>query len=114
MHAAAPPVETPRAHDAAGRVLHEVFGYGEFRGLQRAIVDHTIGGGDSLVLMPTGHLHPLESTTVMVYRISHGYSYSYSYSQIRHRHQTTNPWSLLVYFLPICRKPLEKCMRKTD
>ncbi|MGZ5238316.1 MAG: RecQ family ATP-dependent DNA helicase, partial [Caldimonas sp.] len=47
---AAPPLPT----DPAGRVLHEVFGYGEFRGLQRAIVDHTVAGGDSLVLMPTG------------------------------------------------------------
>ncbi|MDQ2735142.1 MAG: DNA helicase RecQ, partial [Pseudomonadota bacterium] len=39
---------------AAHRVLRDVFGYGEFRGLQEAIIDHTIAGGDSLVLMPTG------------------------------------------------------------
>jgi ATP-dependent DNA helicase RecQ len=31
-----------------------VFGYDAFRGLQQPIVEHTIGGGDSLVLMPTG------------------------------------------------------------
>jgi ATP-dependent DNA helicase RecQ len=35
-------------------VLHEVFGYAAFRGEQAAIVDHVIGGGDALVLMPTG------------------------------------------------------------
>jgi ATP-dependent DNA helicase RecQ len=35
-------------------LLHEVFGYAQFRGHQRAIVDHVIGGGDALVLMPTG------------------------------------------------------------
>jgi ATP-dependent DNA helicase RecQ len=35
-------------------VLHEVFGYGSFRGAQREIVDHVAGGGDALVLMPTG------------------------------------------------------------
>ncbi|MES2188694.1 MAG: DNA helicase RecQ [Pseudomonadota bacterium] len=35
-------------------ILGEVFGYSEFRGPQRAIVDHVIGGGDALVLMPTG------------------------------------------------------------
>ncbi|MCY7319686.1 MAG: DNA helicase RecQ [Ramlibacter sp.] len=35
-------------------ILHEVFGYGQFRGPQAAIVDHVIGGGDALVLMPTG------------------------------------------------------------
>ena len=35
-------------------ILGEVFGYSEFRGPQRAIVDHVIEGGDALVLMPTG------------------------------------------------------------
>ncbi|MBL8359405.1 MAG: DNA helicase RecQ [Rubrivivax sp.] len=35
-------------------VLHEVFGYGAFRGEQQAIVEHVSGGGDALVLMPTG------------------------------------------------------------
>ncbi|HEY0293912.1 MAG TPA: DNA helicase RecQ [Bordetella sp.] len=40
----------PRALD----VLRRVFGYESFRGEQQAIVDHVIGGGDALVLMPTG------------------------------------------------------------
>ena len=35
-------------------ILGEVFGYSEFRGPQRDIVDHVIAGGDALVLMPTG------------------------------------------------------------
>ncbi len=35
-------------------ILSEVFGYSDFRGPQRAIVDHVIDGGDALVLMPTG------------------------------------------------------------
>jgi ATP-dependent DNA helicase RecQ len=35
-------------------LLHEVFGYTQFRGHQADIVDHVIGGGDALVLMPTG------------------------------------------------------------
>ena len=35
-------------------LLHEVFGYAQFRGHQREIVDHVIEGGDALVLMPTG------------------------------------------------------------
>jgi ATP-dependent DNA helicase RecQ len=35
-------------------VLQEVFGYPNFRGLQSEIVDHVVGGGDALVLMPTG------------------------------------------------------------
>jgi ATP-dependent DNA helicase RecQ len=35
-------------------VLREVFGYEAFRGLQGAVVDHVLGGGDCLVLMPTG------------------------------------------------------------
>jgi len=35
-------------------ILHEVFGYPAFRGDQAAIVAHVTGGGDALVLMPTG------------------------------------------------------------
>ena len=35
-------------------ILHEVFGFDRFRGPQADIVDHVIGGGDALVLMPTG------------------------------------------------------------
>ncbi|MDR7096839.1 ATP-dependent DNA helicase RecQ [Hydrogenophaga laconesensis] len=35
-------------------VLHEVFGYDDFRGPQADIVSHVGGGGDALVLMPTG------------------------------------------------------------
>jgi ATP-dependent DNA helicase RecQ len=38
----------------AQQVLHEVFGYSAFRGLQGAVVDHVVAGGDALVLMPTG------------------------------------------------------------
>ena len=35
-------------------VLETVFGYPAFRGEQQAIIDHVVGGGDALVLMPTG------------------------------------------------------------
>src|SRR5690606_31023603 len=35
-------------------VLRRVFGYDEFRGDQAAIIDHVVGGGDAIVLMPTG------------------------------------------------------------
>nr|WP_156876562.1 DNA helicase RecQ [Microbacterium luticocti] len=35
-------------------VLREVYGYDAFRGDQAAIVDQVIGGGDAVVLMPTG------------------------------------------------------------
>ena len=38
----------------ARNVLREVYGYDAFRGEQGAIVDHVIGGGDAVVLMPTG------------------------------------------------------------
>lgn len=53
----APPVpvaESGADSDAAQRILNRVFGYDSFRGEQRAIVDQVIGGGDALVLMPTG------------------------------------------------------------
>jgi ATP-dependent DNA helicase RecQ len=42
------------AHSPAVEVLNRVFGYPGFRGQQRAIIEHVIGGGDALVLMPTG------------------------------------------------------------
>ena len=35
-------------------ILREVFGYNAFRGAQQDIVEHVCGGGDALVLMPTG------------------------------------------------------------
>ena len=35
-------------------ILKDVFGYHAFRGQQAEIIDHVAGGGDSLVLMPTG------------------------------------------------------------
>ncbi|BCJ63640.1 DNA helicase RecQ [Polymorphospora rubra] len=35
-------------------ILRRVFGYDEFRGSQREIIDQVVGGGDALVLMPTG------------------------------------------------------------
>jgi ATP-dependent DNA helicase RecQ len=38
----------------AERVLRDVFGYPAFRGEQKEIVTHLAGGGDALVLMPTG------------------------------------------------------------
>ncbi len=46
--AAAPASADPRD------ILRDVFGYEQFRGHQAAIVDHVAGGGDALVLMPTG------------------------------------------------------------
>ena len=36
------------------QILHDTFGYATFRGAQQAIVEHVAGGGDALVLMPTG------------------------------------------------------------
>ena len=46
------PLSEPLAH--AHAVLQEVFGYSAFRGPQASIVAHVLGGGDALVLMPTG------------------------------------------------------------
>ncbi|MEX5709944.1 DNA helicase RecQ [Parafrankia sp. FMc6] len=46
-----PSVRVPR--DAA-EVLRRVFGYESFRDGQQEIIDHVVGGGDALVLMPTG------------------------------------------------------------
>ncbi|HEV3356227.1 MAG TPA: DNA helicase RecQ [Pseudonocardiaceae bacterium] len=38
----------------AADVLHRVFGYDAFRGQQQEIIEQVVGGGDALVLMPTG------------------------------------------------------------
>ena len=46
-----PPSATGRSPE---QVLHEVFGYESFRPLQGDIVQEVVGGGDALVLMPTG------------------------------------------------------------
>jgi ATP-dependent DNA helicase RecQ len=40
--------------NGASEVLHRVFGYDSFRGQQQEIIEHVAGGGDALVLMPTG------------------------------------------------------------
>src|SRR3954462_9944127 len=40
--------------DRATEVLNRVWGYRDFRGAQREIIEHVIAGGDALVLMPTG------------------------------------------------------------
>jgi len=48
-------VTPPQARAAAAlAVLRETFGFPAFRGAQAEIVDHVAGGGDALVLMPTG------------------------------------------------------------
>ncbi|MFP5401106.1 MAG: DNA helicase RecQ [Gammaproteobacteria bacterium] len=49
-----PTTPTAPSPDAAHRVLEHVFGYPAFRGEQQQIVEHVAGGGDALVLMPTG------------------------------------------------------------
>ncbi len=43
-----PPASSP------AQILHDVFGYQQFRGPQAEIVGHVTNGGDALVLMPTG------------------------------------------------------------
>jgi ATP-dependent DNA helicase RecQ len=55
-----PPTPPPNSAASAttstnpAQVLQEVFGYGAFRGPQAEIVEHVVGGGSALVLMPTG------------------------------------------------------------
>ena len=47
-------VGVPDGAKRAATVLHRVFGFDSFRGRQEEIIGHVIGGGDALVLMPTG------------------------------------------------------------
>ena len=48
------PRATPPRFATAGEALHTVFGYDSFRGEQAEIIEQLIGGGDAVVLMPTG------------------------------------------------------------
>jgi ATP-dependent DNA helicase RecQ len=43
-----------QAASRADQILRDTFGYPAFRGQQREVVAHVAGGGDALVLMPTG------------------------------------------------------------
>ena len=52
--ASGPPAAAPSRYPTAIEALRTVFGYDAFRGDQAAIVEHVIGGGDAVVLMPTG------------------------------------------------------------
>jgi ATP-dependent DNA helicase RecQ len=49
-----PSSETGLAVSEALLTLRRVFGYDTFRGRQQEIIDQVVGGGDALVLMPTG------------------------------------------------------------
>ncbi len=51
MTETAPSKEQP---DLAREILRHTFGYSDFRPPQNRIISHLIGGGDALVLMPTG------------------------------------------------------------
>ncbi|PPF89220.1 DNA helicase RecQ [Subtercola sp. Z020] len=53
---ATPPVirARPALGEDARAVLKRVFGYDDFRGDQAAVIDQVAGGGDAVVLMPTG------------------------------------------------------------
>jgi ATP-dependent DNA helicase RecQ len=44
----------PAAASTPVGVLERTFGYTEFRGQQRQIIEHVVEGGDAIVLMPTG------------------------------------------------------------
>jgi len=50
----APPASSATGAADPQHILEEVFGYAAFRGAQAQIVEHVVGGGDALVLMPTG------------------------------------------------------------
>ncbi|MFF2053465.1 DNA helicase RecQ [Leifsonia sp. NPDC058194] len=52
--ASRPPAVTPPRFATAADALRTVFGYDSFRGQQAQIIDQVVGGGDAVVLMPTG------------------------------------------------------------
>ena len=48
------PMDATTAASSALEVLSRTFGFPSFRGAQEQIIGHVAGGGDALVLMPTG------------------------------------------------------------
>jgi ATP-dependent DNA helicase RecQ len=48
------PRAAPSRYTTPLEALHTVFGYDAFRGNQAAAIDQLVGGGDAVVLMPTG------------------------------------------------------------
>ncbi|SDS06341.1 ATP-dependent DNA helicase RecQ [Microterricola viridarii] len=52
--ASTPARPAPAKFASAAEALHTVFGYESFRGEQAAIIEQLAGGGDAVVLMPTG------------------------------------------------------------
>src|ERR1700753_2606445 len=46
--------QSTTGHRAPLEILQTIFGHKDFRGAQAEIVDHMVGGGDAIVLMPTG------------------------------------------------------------
>jgi ATP-dependent DNA helicase RecQ len=53
MEALAPDFTHPTLNDAR-ETLHRVFGHTDFRGLQGNVIEHVLGGGDGLAVLPTG------------------------------------------------------------
>jgi ATP-dependent DNA helicase RecQ len=47
-------IAAPPRFATAAEALHTVFGYDSFRGEQAEIIEQVVGGGDAVVLMPTG------------------------------------------------------------
>src|SRR3954449_12878027 len=47
-------MQNEKERGGALAILNEVFGYPAFRGHQAEVIEHVAGGGDALVLMPTG------------------------------------------------------------
>ena len=54
MTPAPAPIGPAAAPRSARDLLHDVFGFAEFRPNQEEIVEHLVAGGDAFVLMPTG------------------------------------------------------------
>ena len=67
---------SPTLSDQPLDILHDVFGYPVFRGPQQAIVEHVTGGGDALVLMPTGGGKSLcyQIPAIARQRVGHGFT----------------------------------------
>jgi ATP-dependent DNA helicase RecQ len=40
--------------DDPGEILHRVFGFSEFRGVQKQVIDRVMAGKPTLAVMPTG------------------------------------------------------------
>ena len=97
----------------AKELLARVFGYDSFRGSQEAIIAHTVAGGDSLVLMPTGGGKSLCYQIPAMLRVGVGVVVSPLIALMRDQVEGLAQLGVRAAFLNSTQSPVEACAVET-